>query len=45
MAEKKDVFLAPTAVEILICRCSAYKIVTDSGTTVDEISNVSASKN
>jgi hypothetical protein len=36
--------LAPIVVKILICRCSAYKIVTDSGTTVDELANVSAPK-
>ena len=37
--------LAPIEVEILQCRGSALEIVTDSGTTVDEITNVSAPKN
>ncbi|PZX93462.1 hypothetical protein DOS84_11420 [Flavobacterium aquariorum] len=32
----KYLLLAPIVVEILVCRCSAYKIVTDGGTNADK---------
>jgi hypothetical protein len=37
--------LAPIAVEILISRGSAYKIVTESGTMFPKMPNVSAPEN
>jgi len=43
--KQKYLPLAPIEVEILICWLSAYKIATESGTTLDEILNVSAPKN
>jgi len=42
---KKCSLLAPIEVEILMSRGSGHKIATESGTTVDEIANVSAPKN
>jgi hypothetical protein len=40
----KSLPLAPIAVEILVSRCSAYKIVTESGTIFPKMPNLSASK-
>jgi hypothetical protein len=43
---KQDFYsLAPIAVEILISRGSAYKIVTESGTMLPKMPNVSAPEN
>jgi len=46
MAKKaKSLSLAPIAVEILLCRCSAQKIVTESGTMFPKMPNISAPEN
>lgn len=46
MSKKQNVsLLAPIAVEILISRGSAYKIVTESGTMFPKMPNVSAPEN
>jgi hypothetical protein len=44
LKKQKYLPLAPIAVEILLCRCSAQKIVTESGTNADKKPNLSAPK-